>query len=33
MQWTTSHEHTLGYIMTGIDRPQGWLWRKLVNPR
>jgi len=33
MQWTVSNHHTLDYIMTGAERPQGWLWRKVVNPR
>jgi Trk K+ transport system NAD-binding subunit len=29
MIWTVSHRHTLDYIRTGEDRPQGWLWRRL----
>ena len=29
MNWTVSHRHTLDYVKTGQDRPQGWLWRKL----
>ena len=31
MQWTVSHRHTLDYIMTGEDRPQSWIWRKLTR--
>ena len=31
MQWTVSHSHTLEYIKTGVDRPQGWLWNKLLG--
>ncbi len=34
MQWTVSHQHTLDYIRTGEDQPQGWIWRKLfARPR
>jgi voltage-gated potassium channel len=33
MQWTVSHDHTLDYIKTGIDQPQGWLWRRLMKLR
>ena len=31
MRWTVSHAHTLEYIKTGEDRPQGWLWNKLAG--
>ena len=31
MNWTVSHQHTLDYVKTGQDRPQGWLWRKLSH--
>ncbi|MDJ0739494.1 MAG: NAD-binding protein [Gammaproteobacteria bacterium] len=31
MQWSVSHRHTLDYIKTGEDRPQGWLWKKLTQ--
>ncbi len=30
MYWTVSHRHTLDYIKTGEDRPQSWIWRRLV---
>ncbi len=33
MQWTVSHRHTLEYINTGVDQPQGWLWRRLKGLR
>ena len=33
MQWTLSHQHTLAYIKTGADQPQGWLWRRLAKLR
>lgn len=33
MQWTLSHHHTLTYIKTGVDQPQGWLWRRLSRTR
>ncbi len=33
MQWTVSHRHTLDYIMTGKDLPQGWLWRRLIGTK
>ncbi|MCB1792773.1 MAG: hypothetical protein KDJ24_20860, partial [Gammaproteobacteria bacterium] len=29
MQWSVSHRHTLDFIKTGEDKPQGWLWRRL----
>ena len=31
MRWTVSHRHTLDYVMTGEDRPQSWIWRKLTR--
>ena len=31
MEWTVSHRHTLEYVKTGVDRPQGWLWRRLAT--
>lgn len=31
MQWTVSHRHTLEYVKTGRDVPQGWLWRRLAQ--
>ncbi|MCW9078001.1 MAG: NAD-binding protein [Gammaproteobacteria bacterium] len=31
MKWTVSHRHTLDYVMTGEDRPQSWIWRKLTR--
>ena len=31
MQWSASHSHTLQYIRTGEDRPEGWLWKKLMR--
>lgn len=31
MQWSVSHEHSLEYIKTGTDRPQGWLWKRLAG--
>jgi Trk K+ transport system NAD-binding subunit len=30
MYWTMSHEHTLDFVKTGLDRPQGWIWRRLL---
>lgn len=33
MHWTVSHRHSLEYIRTGIDQPQGWLWRRLLRIR
>lgn len=33
MTWTVSHGHTLDYVKTGQDRPQGWLWRTLSGDR
>jgi Trk K+ transport system NAD-binding subunit len=30
MEWAVSHRNTLEYVKTGIDRPQGWLWRRLA---
>ena len=33
MHWTLSHQHTLTYIKTGVDQPQGWLWRRLAKTR
>lgn len=29
MYWSTSHRHTLDYVRTGEDVPQGWLWRRV----
>ena len=31
MQWTVAHRHTLEYIKSGKDQPQGWLWRRLMK--
>lgn len=31
MQWNVSHQHTIDYIRTGEDSPQGWLWRRLTR--
>jgi Trk K+ transport system NAD-binding subunit len=33
MQWTVSHRHTLDFIKSGVDQPQGWLWRRLMRMR
>lgn len=30
MRWAISHRHTLEYVKTGTDRPQGWLWRRIA---
>jgi Trk K+ transport system NAD-binding subunit len=30
MQWTVSLDQTLHYVRTGVDEPQGWLWRRFV---
>lgn len=31
MAWSVSNRHTLGYLKTGEDRPQTWLWRRLTR--
>jgi Trk K+ transport system NAD-binding subunit len=31
MRWTVSHDNTLDYVRTGIDRPQSWLWRRFAR--
>jgi hypothetical protein len=31
IEWAISHRHTLEYVKTGIDSPQGWLWRRLAT--
>ena len=28
MEWTLSHKPTLDYMLTGIDKPRSWVWRK-----
>ncbi|WP_456405787.1 NAD-binding protein [Thiolapillus sp.] len=28
MEWTLCHAPTLEYMLTGIDKPRGWLWRR-----
>ncbi|HIE55616.1 MAG TPA: potassium transporter TrkA, partial [Chromatiaceae bacterium] len=29
MQWTLCHAATLDFVMTGVEKPRGWLWRRL----
>jgi Trk K+ transport system NAD-binding subunit len=31
MEWTISHKPTLEYMLTGIDKPRSWVWRKYGN--
>ena len=31
MYWMVSHRHTLDYVRTGEDHPQGWVWRKFLE--
>lgn len=33
MQWTLNNLNALEYIITGIDRPSGYLWRRLAGER
>jgi len=28
---TLSHEHVLGYVLTGCEQPGGWVWEKLAR--
>ena len=31
MDWILGHTHTLDYMLSGEDRPDGWVWRKLFG--
>ncbi|WP_456416522.1 potassium channel family protein [Thiolapillus sp.] len=31
MEWTLCHGPTLDYMLTGTDRPNSWIWRKLAE--
>jgi len=31
MEWTLCHGPTLEYMLTGVDKPRGWLWRRFTG--
>ena len=33
MDWTLQDIHTLRYLVTGDDFPEGWLWRWIARKR
>lgn len=33
MRWTCRHYNVLRYVVTGTERPQGWIWRKLFSDK
>ena len=31
MRWTVTNRHTLDYVLTGQNKPESWIWRRLLK--